>query len=364
MNRRSVIIAAVILAVSVLWVLSGVVFGDREAPEQTAQAPGSKPPAPTATPKASVQVRRQSAEVMQAALSIPGRTEAFRKVSLRAEVAGPVEAILAERGATLRAGQPVLRIAAKARRERLDEATARLAQRRIEFEAASTLQAKGFQSQIRLAETKAMFEAAEAEQRQAALDVANLEVKSPIDGVLETRAAEVGSFMEVNGVVGTIVDLDPIRVVANATERDVTQLHPGMKGSARLLDGTALEGTITYVAASAEPNTRTFRVELEVPNPGNRIRDGLTAALNLPVAETKAHRVSPGILTLADNGTVGVKLVEADGTARFAPVQLLGNAPDGGVWLGGLPDIITLVTVGQDFITHGQKVITVMEKAP
>lgn len=360
MNRRSVIIAAVILAVSVLWVLSGVVFGDRKAPEQTAQAPGSKPPAPTA----SVQVRRQSAEVMQAALSIPGRTEAFRKVSLRAEVAGPVEAILAERGATLRAGQPVLRIAAKARRERLDEATARLAQRRIEFDAASTLQAKGFQSQIRLAETKAMFEAAEAEQRQAALDVAHLEVKSPIDGVLETREAEVGSFMEVNGVVGTIVDLDPIRVVANATERDVTQLRPGMKGSARLLDGTPLEGTITYVAASAEPNTRTFRVELEVPNPGNRIRDGLTASLSLPVAETKAHRVSPGILTLADNGTVGVKLVEADGTARFAPVQLLGNAPDGGVWLGGLPDIINLVTVGQDFITHGQKVTTVMEKAP
>lgn len=360
MNRRSVIIAAVILAVSVLWVLSGVVFGDRKAPEQTAQAPGSKPPAPTA----SVQVRRQSAEVMQAALSIPGRTEAFRKVSLRAEAAGPVEAILAERGATLRAGQPVLRIAAKARRERLDEATARLAQRRIEFDAASTLQAKGFQSQIRLAETKAMFEAAEAEQRQAALDVAHLEVKSPIDGVLETREAEVGSFMEVNGVVGTIVDLDPIRVVANATERDVTQLRPGMKGSARLLDGTPLEGTITYVAASAEPNTRTFRVELEVPNPGNRIRDGLTASLSLPVAETKAHRVSPGILTLADNGTVGVKLVEADGTARFAPVQLLGNAPDGGVWLGGLPDIINLVTVGQDFITHGQKVTTVMEKAP
>ncbi|MGQ3050061.1 MAG: efflux RND transporter periplasmic adaptor subunit [Niveispirillum sp.] len=360
MNRRSVIIAAVILAVSVLWVLSGVVFGDRKAPEQTAQAPGSKPPAL----QASVQVRRQSAEMMQAALSIPGQTEAFRKVSLRAEVAGPVETILAERGATLRAGQPVLRIAARARRERLDEATARLAQRRIEFEAASSLQAKGFQSQIRLAETKSLFEAAEAEQRQAALDVAHLEVKSPIDGVLETREAEVGSFMEVNGVVGTIVDLDPIRVVANATERDVTQLRPGMKGSARLLDGTALDGTITYVAASAEPNTRTFRVELEVPNPGNRIRDGLTASLSLPMAETKAHRVSPGILTLADNGTVGVKLVEADGTARFAPVQLLGNAPDGGVWLGGLPDIITLVTVGQDFITHGQKVTTVMEKAP
>jgi len=360
MNRRSVIIAAVILAVSVLWVLSGVVFGGREAPEQATKAPGTAPPAT----QASVQVRRQTAEVMQSALSIPGRTEAFRKVSLRAEVAGPVEAILAERGATLRAGQPVLRIAAKARRERLDEATARLAQRRIEFEAASTLQAKGFQSQIRLAETKALFEAAEAEQRQAALDVANLEVKSPIDGVLETREAEVGSFMEVNGVVGIIVDLDPIRVVANATERDVTQLRPGMKGGARLLDGTELDGTITYVAASAEPNTRTFRVELEIPNPGNRVRDGLTASLRLPVADTKAHRVSPGILTLADNGTVGVKLVETDGTARFAPVQLLGNAPDGAMWLGGLPDVINLVTVGQDFITHGQKVTTVMEKAP
>ncbi|OYQ31624.1 hypothetical protein CHU95_21030 [Niveispirillum lacus] len=359
MNRRSVIIAAVILAFSVLWILSGVLFGgDDPPPAAEAKAAGAPPPAPR------VQVRRQEAELMQAALAIPGRTEAQRKISLRAEVAGPVEAILAERGANLRAGQPVLRIAAKARRERLDEATARLEQRRIEYEAAKTLQAKGFQSQIRLAETRAQFEAAQAEKRQAALDVDNLDVKSPIDGVLETRDAEVGSFMEVNGVVGTIVDLDPIRIVANATERDVTRLSAGMKGSARLLDGTELQGTIVYVAAAAEPNTRTFRIELEVANPGNRIRDGLTASVTLPVAQTKAHRVSPGILTLADNGTVGVKLVEADGTARFAPVQLLGNAPDGSMWLGGLPDTINLVTVGQDFITQGQKVTAVMEAAP
>lgn len=359
MNRRSVIIAAVILAFSVLWVLSGALFGkDDHPPAATAPKTGAAPVAPN------VQVRRQNAEPMQAALAIPGRTEAQRKVSLRAEVSGPVEAILAARGAVVRAGQPVLRIAAKARRERLEEATARLEQRRIEYEAARTLQAKGFQSQIRLAETKAQLEAAEAEQRQAALDVSHLEVKAPIDGVLETRDAEVGSFMEINGVVGTIVDLDPIRIVANATERDVTRLSAGMKGSARLLDGTELQGTIIYVSASAEPNTRTFRIELEVPNPGNQIRDGLTASVNLPVAQTLAHRVSPGILTLADNGTVGVKLVEADGTARFAPVQLLGNAPDGAMWLGGLPDVITLVTVGQDFITHGQKVTAVMEKAP
>lgn len=361
MNRRSVIIATVILAVSVLWVLSGVLFKPDDAPKRTETSPQGTAKAAAAI--ASVKTRRQAAEPMQAALTIPGRTEAMRKVSLRAEVAGPVEAVLAERGATLRAGQPVLRIAAKARRERLAEATARLAQRRIEHEAASTLQAKGFQSQIRLAETKSLLGAAEAEQRQAALDVAHLEVKSPIGGVLETRDAEVGSFMEVNGVVGTIVDLDPIRIVANATERDVAQLRPGLKGTARLLDGTEMEGTITYVAATAEPNTRTFRIELEVPNPDNRIRDGLTAELRLPVAETLAHRVSPGILTLADNGTVGVKLVEADGTARFAPVQLLGNAPDGAMWLGGLPNEINLVTVGQDFVTHGQKVNATAEGA-
>lgn len=359
MNRRSVIIATVILALAVLWVLSGVLFGTDDAPKRSAEAG-----APTGAPLAAVKVRRQSAEPMAAAIIIPGRTEANRKISLRAEISGPVEAILAERGSVLRAGQPILRIAANARRERLAEATARLAQRQIEYDAAKTLQAKGFQTQIRLAETRSLLDAAQAEQRQATLDVAHLEVKAPIAGVLEARGAEVGSFLEVNGVVGSIIDLDPIRIVASATERDVAQLRPGAKGSARLLDGTRIEGTVTYVATAAEPSTRTFRVELEAPNPDYRVRDGLTAELSLPVSETLAHRVSAGILTLADNGTVGVKLVDADGTARFAPVQLLGTAPGGAVWLGGLPHDITIVTVGQDFVNHGQKVTAVDEVKP
>lgn len=353
MNRRSVIIAAVILALSVLWVLSGVFTSD-DAPKRTAAADA---PAPAL----SVKVRRQSAEPMIAAITVPGRTEARRSVSLRAEVAGPVEAILAERGSMVRAGQPILRIAAKARKERLAEATARLAQRKVEFDAATTLQAKGFQTQIRLAETKAQYEAAQAEQRQASLDVRNLEVRAPIDGVLEARPVEVGSFLEVNGQVATIVDLDPIRIVANVTERDVASLKPGAKGTARLVDGSSVDGTITYIAASAETNTRTFRVEMEVPNADHKIRDGLTAELHLPLGQSLAHRVSPAILTLADNGTVGVKLVGADGKAAFVPVQLLGNANDGAVWLGGLPNDITIVIVGQDYVADGQQVAAVEE---
>jgi multidrug efflux system membrane fusion protein len=136
-----------------------------------------------------------------------------------------------------------------------------------------------------------------------------------------------------------------------------------MPGTARLVTGESVAGKVRFVGSSADAKTRTFRVELEVPNPGRSIVQGASAELHLPVADLPAHRVSPAILTLAENGDVGVKTVGPGNTVEFHAVTIVATEADG-VWLAGLPPSVTFITVGQDFVTAGQKVEPVPESAP
>ena len=64
---------------------------------------------------------------------------------------------------------------------------------------------------------------------------------------------------------------------------------------------------------------------------------------------------------LNDNGVVGVRVVE-NGIVRFMPVQIVSDGPDG-MWVTGLPDGVDVITVGQEFVSDGQRVKPVIDKS-
>jgi multidrug efflux system membrane fusion protein len=99
---------------------------------------------------------------------------------------------------------------------------------------------------------------------------------------------------------------------------------------------------------------------MELPNPDGRLPSGVTAELSLPVGEVMAQRVSPALLTLDDDGKLGLKVVDENGNARFVPTEIVKTAPDG-VWLTGLPSDATIITVGQGFVRDGEPVEAIVE---
>lgn len=354
--KRSYVIALVIAVAAAGWVASGELsLSETTAPEAASPPTGAVPSEPPQRAVPAVRVVRLAAEPMVQRLTLYGRTEAARKVELRTEIRGRVEEVLAKRGAPVAEGEVILRLAVEDRQHVLEQARAFLAQRRIEYEAARTLTERGFNPEIRLAEARANLDAAEVAVRQAELDLQRLTIRAPFAGILETRPAELGDYLEVGDVVGTVVDLDPVKVVGHVSERNVAALQLGARGQARLIGGEEVEGEITYIAATADPATRTYRVEMTVPNPERRIPEGMTAELIIPVTQQLAHQISPAVLTLADDGTVGVKLIGPDNRVRFAPVQILGPAPRG-VWLDGLPGQADIIVVGQEYVTPEQVV--------
>lgn len=355
--RTSVIIAGVLAIGATAWIVSGQFGGN----DRQAVANGSENAPQKATkPLVSVRVRPVTARVRNDALVVNGRTEESRQVILRAETAGPVIEVPAVEGRILNAGDIVARQSVEDRNARLAEATALVRQREFEYRAATELAKKGFRSGTKLAEARAQLDAARAATKSMRIDLSRTTIKAPFRGVMETRYVEKGDYVKIGDNVARIVDLDPVLAVGSASERDIGAISIGESGQVTFIDGTAATGKIRFIASVADPETRSFRIELEIPNPDYRIRAGLTGKLTLPLPPVRAYVVSPAVLTLADDGRIGIRLVDENDIVRFAPISILGESADG-FWISGLTDGDKLITIGHEYVRAGQKVRPVPE---
>ncbi len=345
-----------------LWIASGVVTGKAPAPHDTVSEDAG-----AAEPLTLVRVRPLRAESRQGEVVLYGRTEAVTDAELAAETTGRIVRRAAKKGAWVKKGEALFQLAMEDRMARLKEAEAMVEFQSIAFNAAQRLSKKQFQSKVKLAEEAAELAKAEAALASVQLEVRRTTIRAPIDGYIETLPNNVGDYVKAGDVVATIVNLNPIRVVAQVSERNVTRLKSGGIAFAVLPDGRTLQGFVRYVSKAGKSETRTFRVEIWIDNPEAAVPEGLTAEVNIPTGSEPAHRVTPAVLTLDNNGVIGVKAVDKENRVVFHAVRILADTPDG-IWLAGLPPELTLITVGQEFVQAGQKVRTLDEseigKAP
>ncbi len=365
------------------------------APAQDA-APEQAEPATERGPVGVVAVK-STARTIDSAVVLRGQTEAFREVDLRAETSGQVVSEPLRKGAFVEAGDVLCEIdpgtrqaalreararlaASRARmpeaRARLEEARSRLEEAEINDNAARRLQQEGFASQTRAAATKAALRSAEAavesaatgletvkaeiEAAQAAVaaaekEIERLTISAPFAGLLESDTAELGSLMQPGSLCATVIQLDPVMLVGFVPETDVDRVEPGATAVADMASGGRVQGEVTFLSRQADETTRTFRVEIRVPNADLELRDGQTAEIVISADGTKAHLLPQSALTLNDEGTLGVRLVGEENAALFTPVTLLRDTPNG-VWLSGLPETANVIVIGQEYVTDGVKV--------
>jgi multidrug efflux system membrane fusion protein len=366
--RRSYLVAGAIFLLLAIWVGSGSIpgignFEDKGTGKgaMTAEAatsstqPGKDKPNTKIDPKPQVRVKALTAETRQQALTIRGQTHALRKVQVRAETAGTVAAIRADKGSMVKAGDTICQLNVDARVAMLSEARATETQRKLEYEASKKLQEKGFRSDTSVAGDLARYQSAKAQVERMEHEFENTKIKAPFAGVIDDRMVEVGDYLSPGQPCATVLDQDPFLVVGQVSEKDILQVRIGDTGWAKLITGERVEGKVRFVSKSADQATRTFRMELEVPNPKGLIRDGVTAEIHINAGNVEAHRISPAILSLDDKGTVGVRIVDAQKKVRFMPVTIVAEGTDG-VRVTGLPKTATIITVGQEFVTNGQEV--------
>ena len=301
-----------------------------------------------------VMVEVSEARPMVDQLVLRGRTVAIRNVSVPAETAGLVISQPLRKGTTVAGGDVLCRLDPGARAAQLLGAEARLAEARIEAEAATTLSRKGFAAETTRMARQAQFEAAQAQVDLVKLDIARLVIHAPFDGVLETDTAEIGSRLDLGDTCATVIDLSSVKVSGYVSEQEVDQIVPGQTATARLINGRTIAGLISFISRVSDPATRTYLVEVTLLNQDGRIRDGMTAELRIDLPAEVAHLIPQTALTLDDAGRLGVRLA-VEGTARFVEIRIIRDEIDG-VWVTGLPERAAVIVVGQEFVRDGRAI--------
>ena len=312
------------------------------------------------------------AEVISDAVRLRGRSEAARFVEIRAETSGRIISGPIKAGQSVTAGDILCQIDEGTRAAALVEAEAarstaeaQLAAAQIDANAATRLNESGFASETRAASASASLSSAEAALRsaeaaidRAAEELARVEIRAPFNGLLESDTAELGTLMQPGALCATVIDLDPIKFVGFLPEAELARISIGQTATTRLVDGREVDGIVRFVARSADPQTRTFRVEIEAENPDLSIGDGQSADIAIATEGTAAHLVPSSALTLDDQGDLGLRVVAEDNLVAFYPVTLLRDTPDGAL-VTGLPEQVDIIIVGQEFISNGGQVVPV-----
>lgn len=351
---RSWLYSAAIAILISAWLLSGQVGNDDGTNDQ------QQTMATVTATKSKVRVRTQKAEEIMRTIVLNGKTAPARVVELSAETDGRVEFIGAQRGASILRGEVIIRLDERDRQARLAQARATVRQREVEYEGRVRLKSKSYVSEAQLHEAVALLETAKTELIRAELDLEYMTVRAPFDGALQSRVVEIGDFVKLGDPVAIYIDNRTIIVSANLSEFDARFVHVGKAAEARLATGERVRGNIRYVAPVADEATRTFVVELEIDNSLGALRAGGTAKLYIPAELITAHRISPSLLTLDDAGNVGIKIINDAGKVEFVVADIALSAGDG-VWIAGLPETATIITVGQGFVTSGSVVDAVPE---
>lgn len=358
LNRSTLIASGVFVAVVAYFAIRMTInAAARSAP------PAERPTAAAAAEAPRVVVRMVSAQMRPAVLSLRGQTEAARTVVARAETSGVVVSAPVAEGALVRRGQALCALDAQARSARIAEAQALVKARELDAAGARQLFERGFRSEVQVAQAGASLDAARASLAQARIEMDKLVVRAPFDGVFNRRLAEIGDFLSPGSACGEVVELNPLLVVAQASERDAPRLAIGQRAQATLATGETITGSISFISRIADPATRTFRVEMRAPNPGGRSAAGVTADLAAPTGAAPAHKLPPSVLVLSESGDVGARVVGDDNVARFVALEVAEESPQG-VWVRGLPDPARVIVVGAPFVADGQRVTPVPEQPP
>ncbi|MFO8154895.1 MAG: efflux RND transporter periplasmic adaptor subunit [Pseudomonadota bacterium] len=341
-NRPAVVLLVGTLAV--LWILSGVMTREAPTPESSEERP----------PMA-VAVEERTAGKVERLLMLQGRVEPMQRIVVRAETAGQIAEWAVERGARVEPDQQLARLRMDDREAKRRQAEAEVKGRRSQYEATRRMAEDDFIAELEVDTRRAELEAAQARLEAVELDIANTRIRAPIHGIVNRRLAETGDFVAVGGKVAEVVDNNPLLAVVQVPQNRIDEVASGLPARIRFLDGSQAEGEVTFVAPMADPATRTFRMEVEVPNPDGALPSGLSAEVIVPVEEVRAHRVSPAILSLNDQGELGLMAVADDDTAVFHPVTPVRADADG-LWVTGPPERVRLITIGQGFVRPGETV--------
>lgn len=341
--KNSLVLAAGLLLLMIVWMALGQPDkkgGDHSISEEVAEV--------------SVEVRSSKAQTVSSYIKAHGDLLPFRETWVLAETYGEVEKRYYSKGEKVEQGDLLIQLSIEDREVKLKRAQALKLEMKNKYQANKNLKSKGFTAQSKLDELWAAYEAAQAEEKIIQQEIDQLQIRAPFSGVISDKKVEAGDYIFKGDPVMELIDTSAMLASVYVAQTDYPFLQLGAKAMVNLATGERLPGRLHYISPKADSNTKTFKVEVLLEKTSG-IPSGISVTAEIPKGSTSAHLISSALLTLNDEGIMGVKTVNSQNRVEFYPVKLL-QAHEQGIYVTGLTEEVQLIITGQGFVREGQKV--------
>jgi RND family efflux transporter MFP subunit len=319
---------------------------------------GSKPEnaVENSTRLPSVQIRVQTVERQSRTMTdeVVGTVRAKLHATLEARLSGRIEEMPVALGAPVQKGQLIARLDADEVAARLEQAKAALEEADRNWKRMATL----FEQQ---SVTRAEYDSAQARQRIAkgAVDEAQammgyVAIVAPFNGVVAKKWADVGDLATPGKPLVDIEDPSVLQMEADVPEAMAAHIRQDSQLGVRVGSiAGELTGAVSEIAPVADPNSRTFRVKLNLP-PTAGLMPGQFARLAVPIGEVSAIRVPAA--AVIQRGQMEIVFVVVNGHAQLRLVKTGKRIGDERELVSGLNSGESIVTEGAPALADGQPV--------
>lgn len=297
-----------------------------------------------------VTIEKVTEEDVPQIVSYTATVEPFKTNNISASSANRIKSILVDVGSTVAAGQTVAVLDAVY----IDQQEIRIANMKREYDRAVELLNIGGGTQQSVDQLKTEYDAAVRSLKNMK---ENVKLISPISGVVTARNYDPGDMTGQLPIL-TVEQQNPVKVMVNISEQDYTKVKKGMKVKVTLdvYGDEEFEGTVYLVHPTVDSSTRTFTVEVTLPNSNSRIRTGMFARVEFNYGSMR-HVVVPDRAVVKQSGS-GNKYVYVykDGKVSYNQVQLGQRLGTRYELLSGVENNSDVVITGQTRLADGARV--------
>ena len=302
-----------------------------------------------------VEVKEFKFSQIDQSIELQGQTTHNKKIDVKSETTGNIIKVSFNRGDKVNKGVSLIEISKENRIELLESAKELIKLYEIEYSSAKQLIDKGLSSKSKLGLASYNLASAKSQLKNIELDIQKTYINSPFSGVISHKMVEESEYISPGNTLFTIIDLNPIKIQGYLSEFDVNKVKLGTKALIENTNGIKKVGEISFISPSAETTTRTFEITIKADNADLSFKSGITTKITIEGSELKAHKIPPSILTLKDDGTVGVKAINKESIVVFYPTTSVKDTIHS-IWVSGLPDKVNLIVTGQEYISVGESI--------
>ncbi len=260
-----------------------------------------------------VQVIESEASVIDDSIDFSSTTEAFRRIEIKSEIMTTIDQVLIKAGTLVKKGQHVIK---------LDE-----------YDINKQLYDIELLSQNEFNKV-ALF--------------------APFDGILLDGHKIGGELVMPGEKVYELIDLSYLKIFGYINENEILSISSKNEVEVSIL-GEKVNGKLEYVSPISDPNTKTFEIVVKVDNKKFRYKDGLSSMISIKKGEVLAHKISPSILALGNNGELGVKVISEGNKVLFKEIQVIEDTSEY-MLVTGLNEKEKIIIVGQQYVSNGEEV--------